>query len=74
MTQSQPETKQLGPYRVIGMSVVDKDSSAFKALWEQFIQRIGEIEQAGDGQFFGLCRCWPGATDGTFEYVAGVSA
>lgn len=61
---------EFGPYRVIGMQCTDNQ---FKALWERFVQRLGEIKTPeGDEQkSFGLCCCLPGATDGSFQYIAG---
>jgi predicted transcriptional regulator YdeE len=39
-------------------------------LWKQFLPREREIEQPRPNCAFGLCRCIPGATDGSFEYIA----
>jgi predicted transcriptional regulator YdeE len=76
MSDSQVEVKQFGPYRIIGMSCVGKnESNELPQLWErQFIPRCKEIQAPERASAFGICRCIPGKTDGTFEYVAAVEA
>ena len=79
----EPEIVQFGPYRVIGMNYVGRNENGeVAALWGGpggFLSRVGEVEQPGCGccggnLAFGLCRCIPGVTDGSFEYVAAVAA
>lgn len=62
-----------GPYRAVGMSMSCRfEGREIPSLWERFLLRIGELDTAGTGSF-GFCRCIPGATDGSFEYVAAVA-
>lgn len=88
MTQPQlePEIIKFGPYRVIGLSCASKNENGeFGALWgaeDGFIARMGEVmppsaeacSGAGCHSAFGLCRCLPGVTDGSFEYIAAAPA
>jgi len=70
-----PWMVEFGPYRVIGVGGVSRnDNGECSALWERdFLPRLGEIAKLpGDTPFFGICRCVPGATDGSFEYIAAV--
>lgn len=73
------EIVQFGPYRVIGLNYIGKNENMeIPALWHGeggFISRMGEIEALpGDCISFGLCRCVPDATDGSFEYIAALPA
>jgi len=72
----EPQIVEFGPYRVIGMRYAGKNAQdEVKALWETFFPRMGEVERpAGCGYAFGLCRCLPGVTDGSFEYIAALPA
>lgn len=63
-----------GPYRAAGMSLKGKlESSEIMALWGRFLPRGNELEAAEGGGSFGFCRCIPGATDGSWEYVAAIA-
>lgn len=76
----EPQIAEFGPCRVIGMSAAAKTGPDCAGLWhgpQGVIARLGEIEAAaGEGHpaSFGLCRCLPGVTDGSFEYLAGIMA
>lgn len=74
-TVNAPALVKFGPCRVIGARCVGKDSQEFTALWERdFLPRLGEIMPlAGAQGLFGLCRCLPGASDGSFEYIAAMA-
>ncbi len=76
MSQSQVEVKQFGPYHIIGMSYVGKnENNEIPRLWErQLIPRCKEIETPERASAFGICRCVPGMTDGTFEYIGAMEA
>jgi len=88
MSTSTPEPKivEFGPFRIIGMNYVGKNEAGeIPDLWGRpngFLARMSEVRMpegagdhaTGDHLAFGLCRCYPGATDGTFEYVAAVPA
>lgn len=64
---------EYGPVRAIGMSRVAKaDGGDFPKLWEEFMMAAGSLPRL-DGTAFGFCRCVPGKTDGTFEYVASIA-
>jgi predicted transcriptional regulator YdeE len=73
---SEPRIEQFGPVRVIGLSCKGKNENGeFSALWEKFIPRHCEITTPKDMHLFlGICRCIPGRTDGSFEYIAALSA
>jgi len=78
---SEPELKEFGPCRVIGMNVISKNQfGEVSALWhgeKGLVHRVNEIQMAkGEavGVSFGICRCVPGKVDGTFEYIAAISA
>lgn len=73
----EPRITEFGPLRVIGMRYAGKnENEEIKALWggeAGFITRSKEVDAiSGDGRSFGLCRCIPGVTDGSFEYIAAV--
>jgi predicted transcriptional regulator YdeE len=75
MSQIDPEIVEFGPYRVIGLSCIAKNENGeFAALWggeNGFVSRMSEVKlPEGDRFSVGLCRCVPGVTDGSFEYVA----
>lgn len=64
-----------GPYRAIGVRYAGKnENQEIRKLWEEFLPRQGEIAKPGRAGAFGVCRCIPGATDGSFEYVAAFEA
>ncbi|MGE5489178.1 MAG: GyrI-like domain-containing protein [bacterium] len=65
-----------GPFRIIGISYTGKaESSEMQELWDRkFLPRLGEIQKPAAYAGFGVCRCVPGAKDGTFEYIAAVEA
>jgi predicted transcriptional regulator YdeE len=77
---------QYGPLRVIGMSYIGPNQNGeVPALWDGpdgFIARFGEVVSPPEATYgdsgrhpaFGMCRCVPGATDGTFEYIAAAPA
>lgn len=72
------EIIEFGPYRVIGMRYIGKNENGeIPALWggeNGFIKRAAEIAKSENIEkiAFGLCRCIPDVTDGTFEYIAAV--
>lgn len=71
----EPRVAEFGPCRAIGMRYVGKNEQGeIPALWHQgFMPRMGEIAPL-EGGAFGVCRCLPGATDGSFEYIAALRA
>lgn len=73
----QPEIIRFGPCRIIGVRYEGKNEQGeIVKLWdEQLLPRIDEIGRPAEpGGSFGLCRCLPDATDGSFEYIAAVQA
>ncbi len=77
MTSDQPlHTIQFGPYRALGMSYIGKNQNQeIRALWEQFLPRLcSDLAPLMRGGCVGVCRCVPGKSDGTFEYVAALLA
>lgn len=79
MTQQHeaPQLVEFGPYRVIGTRCVSKNENGeFSAMWEKdFLPRLREIAALPGADFLvGLCRCLPGVTDGSFEYIAAMPA
>lgn len=85
-TATNPEIVQFGPTRVIGLSYIgNNENQEIPRLWDGengFISRFGEVQSPPDAKWqdtgrhpaFGLMRCVPGATDGTFEYIAAAPA
>ena len=76
-SRQSPGIIEFGPRRVIGMSHCGKsDSGQLPRFWrEVFLPRMGEVRQPSNRQeTFGICRCIEGATDGSFEYIAGLAA
>lgn len=75
-TAYKPEVRTFGPCRVIGVSyVAGKGNCDFAGVWaKRLMPRMGEIGKVATPGYFGICRCIPGATDGTWEYVAAVEA
>ncbi|MCE5198914.1 MAG: GyrI-like domain-containing protein [Armatimonadota bacterium] len=76
---AEPQIVEFGPYRVIGMRYAGKNENAeIKAMWDGengFLSRMSEIDTtSGECMSFGLCRCIPGVTDGSFEYIAALPA
>lgn len=74
-----PQIVEFGPFRVIGMSYKGKnENKEITELWggpNGFITRVKEVETPETTDFsVGLCRCIPGVTDGSFEYIAGLPA
>lgn len=63
---------EFGPRRAIGMSMLAKGGGGdFSGLWQkQLFPRADEIARPEMAAAFGVCRCVPGATDGSFEYLA----
>ncbi len=71
-TSSEPRIIEFGPYRVIGLGRVVKGGADCPAVWDGeggFIARMDEVQPGADF-LVGICRCVPGATDGSFEYIA----
>jgi predicted transcriptional regulator YdeE len=66
------EVIEFGPTRGVGVAMQAVGGGGdFAGLWTQrLLPRGGEIARPEGGVAFGVCRCVPGATDGTFEYVA----
>lgn len=77
---TEPQIIEFGPYRVIGMRYAGKNENMEikTTLWEGetgFLKRCSEIQTPADCDIaFGICRCLPGVTDGSFEYIAAVPA
>jgi predicted transcriptional regulator YdeE len=73
-----PRIIEFGPVRVIGLAGPAKGPQECKALWDGhngFPARSQEIDKPITPSFYvGICRCIPGVTDGTFEYIAAMSA
>ena len=72
-----PQLVEFGPYRVIGARCVGTNAQGeFSTLWERdFLPRMGEVvKPAGQEFVVGLCRCLPGVSDGSFEYIAAAPA
>ncbi len=69
-----PSFLEFGPHRVIGIAKVAQGPPDCVAAWDGpngLIARLGEIEPAEGADFLvGICRCLPGVTDGSFEYIA----
>jgi predicted transcriptional regulator YdeE len=67
---------EFGPFRAIGVSCIPKNASEeLPQLWKQQIgPRYGEIRKPPHAVALGICRCVPGATDGSFEYIAAFEA
>lgn len=61
-----------GPHRAIGMRYTGKaEKKELTELWEKFIPHAcGESAPLMQGGCVGVCRCVPGKTDGTMDYVA----
>ena len=76
MPQSSLQIVEFGPVRAIGMAMRGlPGKSDFAGFWQKgFGSRMGEIQHPKGCMMFGVCRCIPGATDGTFEYVAMMEA
>jgi predicted transcriptional regulator YdeE len=76
MSESQVEIREFGPCRIVGMTYVGKnENNEVPQLWEQkLMPRWKEIEAPERPSAFGICRCLPGAVDGTVEYVAAIEA
>ena len=79
MSRNEPKIVEFGPYRVIGMRYAGKNEHGeIPALWHGeggFVFRFSEIKTLpGADISFGLCRCLPGVTDGSFEYIAALPA
>lgn len=70
------ELVEFGPYRVIGCRCAGKNENGeFSLLWGDFLQRMPEVVKPEGADFsVGLCRCLPGVSDGSFEYIAAVPA
>lgn len=64
--------EEFGPRRAIGLSMIARGGSGdFSSLWhDQFLPRADEIAHPDQAAAFGVCRCVPGAADGSFEYLA----
>lgn len=75
---NEPQVVEFGPYRVIGVRYVGKNENReIPAMWENdLLPRMAEVKSPPPGPHlaFGLCRCLPGVTDGSFEYIAAVIA
>lgn len=74
-TVTEPRVVSFGPYRVVGLRYVGTNAQGeITALWHGpagLPARLGEIvPAAGEAYCFGVCRCLPGVTDGSFEYLA----
>jgi predicted transcriptional regulator YdeE len=60
---------EFGPFEVAGVSYIGKNEAGeIPALWN------AELFAGADPAkgCFGICRCVPGRTDGTFEYIAAI--
>jgi predicted transcriptional regulator YdeE len=76
---SGPRIIDFDHFRVIGLNYIGKnENQEIKLLWDDkqgIWTRMPEmnIDKEHFG-VFGICRCIPGATDGSFEYIAALSA
>lgn len=75
MSVIEPQIVEYGPYRVVGMQYLGKNENGeITEMWggkDGFISRMNEIQPlTGECITYGLCRCRPGVTDGSFDYVA----
>ncbi len=69
----EPRFETRPAFMVVGMMYRGKnENQEIKAMWDQFIPRFNEIKDKDLRETFGVCRCFEGAQDGEFEYVAGV--
>jgi predicted transcriptional regulator YdeE len=69
------EIVEFGPFHTIGISLIGNEPTKCKFVWEQGIfPRTSEILKPTRPLAFGFCRCVPGATADTFEYVAAFEA
>jgi predicted transcriptional regulator YdeE len=68
-------TALCGPFRAIGVRYEGKNQNQeVMQLWTQFLPRCSDISKAENAAAFGICRCLPGVTDGSFEYIAAFQA
>jgi predicted transcriptional regulator YdeE len=76
MSEAQLTMTEFGPVRVIGVSYVGKNQNKeIPQVWEKLVlPRRAEVTRLDSAGAFGICRCKPGATDGSFEYIAGFEA
>jgi predicted transcriptional regulator YdeE len=68
-----PEIKEFGPYRLIGMNYRGKNGNReIPQMWcDKFLPRMDEVARPREHRYaFGVERCIPGANDGSFEYIA----
>jgi predicted transcriptional regulator YdeE len=64
-----------GPSRAIGVRYAGKnENQEVMKLWGELLPQRGSIAMPEGGGAFGVCRCIPGNTDGSFEYVAAFEA
>jgi len=68
------ELKKIAPFKVVGLLYQGKNEhQEISSLWNEFNRRGNELCPAATKEVYGVCRMIPGITDGSFEYVAGVS-
>jgi AraC family transcriptional regulator len=74
----EPAIIEFGPFRTIGLNYIGKNQQGeIKQLWNNTTgiwSRMNEIQAPENFAAFGICRCLPGSTDGTFEYIAALTA
>lgn len=76
----EPQVVEFGPFRAVGLNYKGKnENNEIPGLWggdKGIIARSSEIkiDTAAPDVAFGICRCIPGVTDGSFEYIAGLPA
>jgi predicted transcriptional regulator YdeE len=76
-TFEEPQVIEFGPRRAIGLTYQGKNENGeIPALWhEEFMPRMAEVPAPeGVSEAYGICRCLPGVTDGSFEYIAAKAA
>jgi predicted transcriptional regulator YdeE len=73
-TTAQPTFKELGALKLAGIRYEGRNQNGeIPMMWDVFLPRVHEIvpEFAAHGAvLYGVCRDLPGATDGSFEYLA----
>lgn len=73
----EPQIIEFGPKRTIGMRYAGKnENNEIPQMWEkELMARAREIKPpAGPYGAYGICRCLPGVSDGSFEYFASFEA
>lgn len=71
---AQPVFNELGALKLAGIRYEGKNQNGeIPMMWDVFLPRVHEIVPnfaAQGAMLYGVCRDLPGATDGSFEYLA----